>query len=88
MRITAMMMRTQIAKSKSESQFDMTAQLEEIEKMRAQVGEEMYQQMKQAMMAGAAVMRGIDNSYAHLPAPTGSEKMLLLKYKDQLMNLE
>lgn len=88
MRIMAMIMRTQIAASKSESQFDMTAQLAEIEKMRAQVGEEMYQQMKQAMAAGAAAMQGIDNSYKHLPVPTDSEKTLLIKYNDQLMNLE
>lgn len=88
MRIMAMVMRTQIAKSKSESQFDMTAQLAEIEKMRALVGEEMYQQMKQAMAAGAAAMQGIDNSYKHLPVPTDSEKILLVKYNDQLMNLE
>ncbi len=88
MRIMAMVMRTQIAESKSESKFDMTAQLAEIEKMRAQVGEEMYQQMKQAMTAGAAAMQGIDNSYKHLPVPTDSEKILLVKYNDQLMNLE
>lgn len=88
MRIMAMIMRTQIAASKSENQFDMTAQLAEIEKMRAQVGEEMYLQMKQAMAAGAAAMQGIDNSYKHLPVPTDSEKTLLIKYNDQLMNLE
>ena len=88
MRIMAMIMRTQIAASKSESQFDMTAQLAEIEKMRAQVGEEMYLQMKQAMASGAAAMQGIDNSYKHLPVPTDSEKTLLIKYNDQLMNLE
>lgn len=88
MRIMTMIMRTQIEASKSESQFDMTAQLAEIEKMRAQVGEEMYLQMKQAMAAGAAAMQGIDNSYKHLPVPTDSEKILLIKYNDQLMNLE
>ncbi|NOQ66955.1 MAG: hypothetical protein GQ556_07050 [Desulfobacterales bacterium] len=88
MRIMTMIMRTQIEASKSESQFDMTAQVAEIEKMRAQVGEEMYLQMKQAMAAGAAAMQGIDNSYKHLPVPTDSEKTLLIKYNDQLMNLE
>jgi len=56
--------------------------------VRAQVGEEMYLQMKQAMAAGAAAMQGIDNSYKHLPVPTDSEKILLIKYNDQLMNLE
>ena len=88
MRVMAMMMRTQFEKSKSESTFNMTAQMAEIEKMRAQVGEEMYQQMKDAMAAGAATMQGLDNSVKHLPVPTDSEKILLVKYNDQLMNLE
>jgi hypothetical protein len=88
MRIMAMIMRTQFETSKSESTFDMTAQLAEIEKMRAQVGEEMYQQMKEAMAAGAAAMQGLDNSVKHLPVPTDSEKILLAKYNDQLLNLE
>lgn len=88
MRIIAMMMRTSIEESKSEGQFDMTAQLAEIEKMRGQVGEEMYQQMKQAMEAGAVAMQGLDNSYKKLPVPTDSERILLAKYNDQLMNME
>ena len=88
MRIMAMIMRIQFETSKSESTFDMTAQLAEIEKMRAQVGEEMYQQMKEAMAAGAAAMQGLDNSIKHLPLPTDSEKILLVKYNDQLMNLD
>jgi hypothetical protein len=88
MRITAMMMKTSIEESKSEGHFDMTAQLAEIEKMREQMGEEMYQQMKQAMEAGAAAMQGLDESYKELPEPTASERILLVKYKEQLMNLE
>ena len=88
MRITAMMMKTSIEESKSEGHFDMTAQLAEIEKMREQMGEEMYQQMKQAMEAGAAAMQGLDESYKELPEPTDSERILLVKYKEQLMNLE
>jgi len=88
MRIMAMIMRTQFETSKTESTFDMTAQLAEIEKMRAQVGEEMYQQMKEAMAAGAAAMQGLNNTVEHLPVPTDSEKILLAKYNDQLLNLE
>jgi len=88
MRITAMMMRDQIQKNMSESQFDMTGQLAELEKMRGQMGEEMYLQMKQAIQAGAAAMQGINNSYKELPVPTDSERMLLVKYNSQLMNLE
>jgi len=88
MRSTAMMMKTSIEESKSEGHFDLTAQMAEIEKRREQMGEEMYQQMKQAMEAGAAAMQGLDDSSKELPEPTASEKILLVKYKEQLMNME
>ena len=88
MRITAVMMRTQLEENMSGSQFDMKEQLVELEKMKEQMGEEMYLQMKQAMEAGAAAMQGLDNSYKELPVPTASEKILLVKYNNQLMNLE
>jgi len=88
MRITAVMMRTQMEENMSESQFDMTDQLAELEKMRDQMGEEMYLQMKQALEAGAAAMQGLNNFYKELPVPTDTEKALLLKYKNQLMQME
>ena len=88
MRITAVMMRTQLEENMSESQFDMTGQLAELEKMRDQMGEEMYLQMKQALEAGAAAMQGLNNSYKELPVPTDSERALLVKYKNQLMHME
>jgi hypothetical protein len=88
MRITAVMMRTQLEENMSESQFDMTGQLAELEKMRDQMGEEMYLQMKQALETGAAAMQGLNNSYKELPAPTDSERALLVKYKNQLMHME
>jgi hypothetical protein len=88
MRITAMMMRSQLDESMSGSQFGMKEQLAELEEMRGQMGEEMYLQMKQAMEAGAAAMQGLNDSYKYLPVPTDSEKILLVKYNDQLMNLE
>ena len=88
MRITAVMMRTQMEENMSGSQFDMTGQLAEIEKMRDQMGEEMYLQMKQALEAGAAAMQGLNNFYKELPDPTDTEKALLLKYKNQLMQME
>lgn len=87
MRIMAMMMRSQIEENMANGQFDMQAQMAELEKMREQMGEEIYQQAKQAMAAGAAAMQGIDESYKELPAPTDTEKKLLAKYNDQLMNL-
>jgi hypothetical protein len=88
MRITAVMMRTQLEANMSGNQFDMKEQLVELEKMRGQMGEEMYLQMKQALEAGAAAMQRLDNSYKELPVPTASEKILLVKYNNQLMNLE
>jgi hypothetical protein len=88
MRITAVVMRTQLEANMSGNQFDMKEQLVELEKMRGQMGEEMYLQMKQALEAGAAAMQGLDNSYKELPVPTASEKILLVKYNNQLMNLE
>jgi vacuolar-type H+-ATPase catalytic subunit A/Vma1 len=89
MRIMAMVMRSSIeANSSSQDQFDLKSQLEELEEMRPQMDEEAYQQMKQAMEAGAAAMQGLNESYKYLPVPTDSEKMLLAKYNDQLMNLE
>ena len=88
MRITAVMMRTQMEENMSGSQFDMTDQLAELEKMRDQMGEEMYLQMKQALEAGAAAMQGLNNFYKELPVPTDTEKSLLLKYKNQLMQME
>jgi len=88
MRIMAMIMRSSIEANSSEGQFNIKAQLEQLEEMRAQMDEQSYQQMKQAMEAGAAAMQGLDNSYKHLPVPNDYEKMLLVKYNDQLMNLE
>ena len=88
MRITAVMMQTQMEENMSGGQFDMKEQLVELEKMREQMGEEMYLQMKQALEAGAAAMQGLDNSYKELPVPTASEKILLVKYNNQLMNME
>ena len=88
MRITAVMMQTQMEENMSGGQFDMKEQLVELEKMREQMGEEIYLQMKQALEAGAAAMQGLDNSYKELPVPTASEKILLVKYNNQLMNME
>ena len=88
MRIIAVMMRTEIEANSSEEQFDLQAQLEELEKMKDHIGEETYQEMKKAMAAGAVAMQGQEDSYRNLPVPTDTEKALLAKYNDQLMHLE
>jgi hypothetical protein len=88
MRIMAIIMRAEIEENSSGEAFDMKTQLEELEEMRTQVGEEAYQQMKQALEAGAAMMQGMEDFHKHLPVPSDTEKALLTKYRDQLMNLE
>jgi hypothetical protein len=88
MRIIAVMMRTEMAAANSGERFDMQAQLQELEKMKDHIGEEAYQQMKQALTEGSVAMQSMEDSYRNLPVPTGNEKALLAKYNDQLMNLE
>jgi hypothetical protein len=88
MRIIAVMMRTTIEESRSDEQFDMKDQLEELEHLRTEMGEEAYQEMKKGIEASAAAMEGLNNAYKHLPAPSDSEKALFEKYKDQLINIE
>jgi hypothetical protein len=62
--------------------------MKEIEEMRAQAGEEAYQQMKEALAAGAAALQGMEDFHKHLPVPSDAEKAVLTKYRDQLMNME
>ncbi len=88
MRIIAIMMRTEMAADNSAVRFDMQAQLEELEKMKDHMGEEVYRQMKQAMTEGSVAMQNMEDSSRNLPVPTGTEKALLAKYNDQIMNLE
>jgi hypothetical protein len=89
MRILAVMMRKTIDEANNaEEQFDMKAQLEELENLRAEMGEEAYQEMKKGIEASAAAMEGLDNAYKHLPVPTDAEKTLLTKYEAQLQEIE
>ena len=86
--IQAMIMKDAVGAGASEAGAQMEAQLAEIEAQRAQLGEEMYQQMKQAMEAGAAAFHDMGDAYRDLPEPTPSEKALLERYRDQIMNLQ
>jgi hypothetical protein len=89
MRIIAVMMRKTIDEANNaEEQFDVKAQLEELENLRAEMGEETYQEMKKGIEANAAAMEGLDKAYKHLPVPTDAEKELLAKYNDKLVNIE
>lgn len=88
MRIIAVMMRTEMAAYSPEDQFDLQEQLEQLEEMRTQMGEETYQQALQSMTAASEAMQGLENAYRYLPVPTEAEKTLLAKYKDALIGLE
>lgn len=88
MRIIAVMMRMEMEENSSEGQIDLKSQLAELEEMRSRVGEESYQQMKQALEAGSSALAGMEESYKNLPVPTETEKTLIAKYKDRLMELE
>ena len=88
MRVQAMLMKEAMGEGASEGQAQMKAQLAEMEARRAQMGEEMYQQMKQAMEAGAMALDNVNTAYEKLPDPMPSEKELINRYRDQLMNLE
>ena len=87
MRIQVMLMQETLAAGSAESSGQFAAQLAELEKQRAQMGEAMYQQMKQAMEMSAAAMGSISKASRDLPKPTASEKALLEVYRDEIMNL-
>jgi hypothetical protein len=82
------MMQTEMAANYSEEQIDLQEQLKELEAMRDQMGEEVYQQALKAMTDASAAMQGLGNAFKNLPVPTEAEKQLLAKYKEDLMNLE
>ena len=86
MRIQAMMMQEGLAATASQGSAGLKAQLAEIEAQRAQMGEEVYQQMKQAMEMGAATMDTLSTAYDNFPEPTASEKALIERYRDQFMD--
>lgn len=60
-------------------------QLDMIEQQRHQLGEELYQQMKQGLEATAQYSANITDSAHHLPEPTAAEQALLDQYRDDLM---
>jgi len=88
MRIQVMMMKDSVSAGASEGRAQMEAQLAEFEAQRAQMGEEVYQQMKQAMEAGAAALDDVGSAYQNFPDPTSSEKALIERYREQIMNLQ
>jgi hypothetical protein len=88
LRIQVMMMKVEMAAAASEGREQMKVQLAELEARRAQIGEEAYQQMKQAMEAGAAALDNVGDAYRDFPEPTSSEKALIERYREQIMDLQ
>lgn len=86
MRVQAMMMQEGLAATASQGSAELQAQLAGLEAQRAQIGEEVYQQMKQAMEMGAATMNSLSTAYDDFPEPTASEKALIERYRDQFMD--
>lgn len=87
MRIQVMLMKEAGAGGMDGGADEIRRQLAELEGQRAQMGEEVYQQMKAAMEAGAATMNVVQKAYSNMPDPTAAEKKLLEKYGEQLMDM-
>lgn len=84
-RITMVLYREQMLAAAAMMPDQMAQQLAMIEQQRDQLGEEMYQQMRQGMEATAAYSKTVIESARRLPEPTAVEKSILEKYRDELM---
>ena len=62
-------------------------QLEMMEQQRDQMGEELYQQMKQAIESSAAMSKYMEEAVRKMPEATAAEEAVLDKYRDDLMML-
>lgn len=87
MRVQIMMMKNELAANAGDMDVEMKQQLAELESQREQMGEAMYQQMKQLLTMSAQSMTMLSTAYGNLPEPTAAEKALLQQYRDQLMDL-
>ena len=65
----------------------MAQQMAMIEEQREQLGEEMYQQIKQGMEESARYGKAIAENARSLPQPTAAEQAILDKYRAELMML-
>ncbi|MGB3565277.1 MAG: hypothetical protein WBC09_19665 [Thermoanaerobaculia bacterium] len=84
MRIFATMMRGQVLSNMAIAEAQLPAQMERFEAQRSEIGEEMYQQLKQAMENTLATMKNMTEAAGQLPEPSAAEKVLLDKYNTEL----
>jgi hypothetical protein len=86
-RITMMLYREQMLEAAKMMPEQMAQQMAMIEEQRDQLGEEMYQQIKQGMEESSKYGKAIENNARSLPEPTAAEQAILDKYRAELMML-
>lgn len=86
-RITMMLYREQMLEAARVMPEQMAQQLAMLDGQREQLGEEMYQQMKQGMEESARYGNAIAENARSLPEPTAAEQAILDKYRAELMML-
>mgnify|MGYP001820866464 FL=1 len=86
-RITLMLYREQMLEAANAMPEQMARDMAMIEEQRAQLGEEMYQQIKQGMEESARYGKAIAENARSLPKPTAAEQAILDEYRADLMML-
>ena len=86
-RITMMLYREQMLEAAKIMPEQMAQQMAMIEEQREQLGEEMYQQIKQGMEESAQYGKSVAENARSLPQPTAAEQAILDKYRAELMML-
>ena len=86
-RITMMVYREQMLEAAEVMPEQMAQQMAMIEEQREQLGEEMYQQIKQGMEESARYGKAIAENARSLPQPTAAEQAILDTYRAELMML-
>jgi signal transduction histidine kinase len=86
-RITMMLYREQMLEAANVMPEQMAQQMAMIEEQREQLGEEMYQQIKQGMEESAQYGKAVAENARSLPQPTAAEQAILDKYRAELMML-
>ena len=86
-RITMILYREQMLQGAASVPAQMDQQLAMLEQQREQLGEEMYQQIKQSTEESFAYFGKIVDLAKELPEPTAAESAVLDSYRDELMAL-
>jgi hypothetical protein len=86
-RITMMIYREQMLEAAEVMPAQMAQQMAMIDEQREQLGEEMYQQIKQGMEETAQYGKAVAENARSLPQPTAAEQAILDEYRAELMML-